>query len=33
MLLPPRIPKTGLPPGKTKPLRAGMSRDHLAYIR
>ena len=33
MLLPPRIPKTGLPPSKTKPPRSGMCRDHLAFIR
>ena len=33
MLLPPRIPKTGLPPSRFKPPRAGMSRDHLAFIR
>ena len=33
MLLPPRIPKTGLPPGRSKPPRSGMSRDHRAFIR
>ena len=33
MLLPPRIPKTGLPPSSSKPPRSGMSRDHLAYVR
>ena len=33
MPLPPRIPKTGLPPKKSKPARKGMSRDHLEFIR
>ncbi|HUT51389.1 MAG TPA: hypothetical protein VM325_18820 [Alphaproteobacteria bacterium] len=33
MLLPPRIPKTGLPSSRSKPPRSGMSRDHLAFIR
>jgi len=33
MLLPPRIPKTGLPPRRMKPPRPGMSRNHLAFIR
>ena len=33
MLLPPRIPKSGLPARKTKPPRKGMSHDHLAFLR
>lgn len=33
MPLPPRIPKTGLPPKKSKPARKGMSRDHLTFVR
>jgi len=33
MLLPPRIPKSGLPARKTKPARKGMSHDHLAFLR
>ena len=33
MLLPPRIPKSGLPARKSKPPRKGMSLDHLAFLR
>jgi hypothetical protein len=33
MLLPPRIPKSGLPARKTRPPRKGMSLDHLAFLR
>jgi len=33
MLLPPRIPKSGLPARKTKAPRKGMSHNHLAFIR
>jgi len=33
MLLPPRIPKFGVPARKTKPARKGMSHDHLAFLR
>ncbi|HUT49974.1 MAG TPA: hypothetical protein VM325_11590 [Alphaproteobacteria bacterium] len=33
MLLPPRIPKSGLPARKTKPARKGMSHDHLTFLR
>lgn len=33
MALPPRIPKTLPQIGRTKPPRAGMSREHLAWIR
>jgi len=33
MLLPPRIPKSGLPARKAKPPRKGMTLDHLAFLR
>jgi hypothetical protein len=33
MLLPPRIPKSGLAARKTKPPRKGMSLDHLVFLR
>jgi hypothetical protein len=33
MLLPPRIPKSGLPDRRAKPPRKGMSLDHLAFLR
>ena len=33
MLLPPRIPKSGLPARRSKPPRTGMSCDHLAFLR
>jgi len=33
MLLPPRIPKSGLPARRSKPPRMGMNHDHLAFLR